>query len=247
MGRPRKEGNRSKYDLMRCVLYPESQQKAIEYIQQNWSCAWAQHDKDTWSDDDLAEYVKENGDSPDWSVGDLKKLHVHFIIRFPNRRHLSGVATELSQVNGSRIPSGAMKTIDTERGAYEYLWHKDSLTKYNYDSSIVYVHNYDVPDENTGAYMSEKAQAAKILAMPADLLTLEAQINWCLENDCYEHFSSKYVMWRDWRQERAARIAAETRGKVTAELSNNYYGIGSDYVADVKMRRLTGPVPFEEK
>lgn len=28
------------------VLYPESQQPAIDYIQANWPCAWALHDKD---------------------------------------------------------------------------------------------------------------------------------------------------------------------------------------------------------
>lgn len=37
------------------TLYPESQQYAIDYVKEHWSCAWALHDKDTYDAEDLKE------------------------------------------------------------------------------------------------------------------------------------------------------------------------------------------------
>ena len=43
------------------TLYPESQQYAIDYVKEHWSCAWALHDKDTYDAEDLKEYAKDHG------------------------------------------------------------------------------------------------------------------------------------------------------------------------------------------
>ena len=40
------------------VLYPESQQVAIDYCKQNLPCAWALHDKDVYSQAAFDAYVK---------------------------------------------------------------------------------------------------------------------------------------------------------------------------------------------
>ncbi len=247
MSRSKKIGDRGKYRVMSIVLYPESQLSVIEYIQANWSCAWALHDKDRWQNEDFADYVKEHGSNPDWNVDDLKKPHVHFLIRFVNQRSLSGVARELSQVGNSSVPTGAVHSVDNERGAFEYLWHKDREDKYKYDSSIVCVHDYDAPDDNTPSYLSEKAQAAKIREMPVDLVSLDSQLQWCLENDCYECFSSKYSMWRDWRAERSSVLAARDRQKHFDDYANaSMYGCGNVVIDGTSMRRLSGSVPFED-
>ena len=42
------------------VLYPESQQPAIDYIQANWPCAWALHDKDTHTEQEFLDYGKHH-------------------------------------------------------------------------------------------------------------------------------------------------------------------------------------------
>ena len=67
------------------VLYPESQQPAIDYIQANWPCAWALHDKDTHTEQEFLDYGKHHdGNCPDWQIGDLKKPHYHFVVKFKN-------------------------------------------------------------------------------------------------------------------------------------------------------------------
>ncbi|MDD6391516.1 MAG: hypothetical protein PUG28_04195 [Gemmiger formicilis] len=78
------------------VLYPESQQAAIDYCKQNLPCAWALHDKDVYSQASFDAYVKKHeGELPDWMPGDLKKPHVHFVCSFPNARYFSGIAKEI--------------------------------------------------------------------------------------------------------------------------------------------------------
>ena len=60
------------------VLYPESQQAAIDYCKQNLPCAWALHDKDVHTQAAFDDYVKKHeGTLPDWMPGDLKKPHIH--------------------------------------------------------------------------------------------------------------------------------------------------------------------------
>lgn len=74
------------------VLYPESQQAAIDYIKANYPCAWALHDKDTHTEQDVLDYAKaHNGDCPEWQAGDLKKPHYHFVVKFKNARYATGV------------------------------------------------------------------------------------------------------------------------------------------------------------
>ena len=54
------------------VLYPESQQAAIDYCKHNLPCAWALHDKDVHSQASFDAYVKKHeGEPPDWMPGDL--------------------------------------------------------------------------------------------------------------------------------------------------------------------------------
>lgn len=78
------------------VLYPESQQAAIDYCKQNLPCAWALHDKDVYSQAAFDAYVKKHdGTLPDWMPGDLKKPHIHFVCSFPNARYFSGIAKEI--------------------------------------------------------------------------------------------------------------------------------------------------------
>ena len=51
------------------VLYPESQQRAIEYAQKNFPCAWALHDKDVHAEKDYSKYLDKYGEPPEWKAG----------------------------------------------------------------------------------------------------------------------------------------------------------------------------------
>jgi len=77
---------------------------------------------------------------------------------------------------------------------------------------------------------------------------LDSQIQWCIENDCYECFSSKYSMWRDWRAERSLSLSkSEISERLNDFVNSNMYGCGNVLADGVSMRRLSGTVPFEEK
>lgn len=90
------------------VLYPESQQEAIDNICKNFSHVGMLHDKDV--DDD----------------GNLKKAHWHFVLRFNQARWSSGVAKEL----GIEDHFESTKSIPL---ACRYLCHLDDPDKYQYD------------------------------------------------------------------------------------------------------------------
>ena len=95
MSEPNSPKSPKTYQFM-FVLYPESQQAAIDYIKANWPCAWALHDKDTHTEQEYLEYGKKHdGNCPDWNIGDLKKPHYHFVVKFKNARYLTGVAKEI--------------------------------------------------------------------------------------------------------------------------------------------------------
>ena len=68
------------------VLYPESQQSIIVYCQNNLPCAWALHDKDTYSHD---------SNDGTYKKGDLKKPHIHFVCSFKSARWFTAIAKEL--------------------------------------------------------------------------------------------------------------------------------------------------------
>ena len=100
------------------VLYPESQQVAIDYCKQNLPCAWALHDKDVYSQAAFDAYVKKHeGTLPDWMPGDLKKPHVHFVCSFPNARYFSGIAKEIG------VEVNVIRKVNNLYKAYVYLWH----------------------------------------------------------------------------------------------------------------------------
>ena len=101
------------------VLYPESQQLAIDYIQANWPCAWALHDKDTHTEQEFLDYGKHHdGNCPDWQIGDLKKPHYHFVVKFKNARYITGVAKEIRK--HSEINDAAIKKCYNLYKAYVY-------------------------------------------------------------------------------------------------------------------------------
>lgn len=92
------------------VLYPESQQSAIDSIRKNYSYVGMLHDRDTDSN------------------GELKKAHWHFIVRFKQARWSSGLAAEL----GIDDHFESVKNMD---GALRYLSHMDDPDKFQYDPS----------------------------------------------------------------------------------------------------------------
>ena len=102
------------------VLYPESQQAIINYVQTNFPCAWAMHDKDVWHQSNLDKWNRQNSDLPfPHRVGELKKPHVHFICKFPKSgRYFHAIAKELG------VPVSTINRCANLFQAYEYLTHR---------------------------------------------------------------------------------------------------------------------------
>lgn len=97
------------------VLYPDSQQHIIDEIKKSYSFICCLHDRDVDAD------------------GNLKKAHVHFILRFKQARWSSAVASEL----GIDDHFESVKNLD---GAVRYLVHEDSPDKFHYsvDDDLIY-------------------------------------------------------------------------------------------------------------
>lgn len=181
------------------TLYPESQQYAIDYVKEHWSCAWALHDKDPYDAEDLKEYAKDHGgDCPPWNVGDLKKPHVHFVVRFKNQRYASGVAKELRNKAFCSVSNTAIRRCFNLYKSYVYLWHENEEDKYKYDPDIVGLHDFDPPAQNEG--VSEEEQVATMFDMPK-CHSVKELARWAYDNGCWSTFRKNYNLWKDIWQE----------------------------------------------
>ena len=142
------------------VLYPDSQQAAIDYCKQILPCAWALLDKDVYSQAAFDAYVKKHdGTLPDWMPGDLKKPHVHFVCSFPNARYFSGIAKEIG------VAVNVLLNVTTLYKAYVYLWHLLDPDKYQYSKDIVGTHEFEEPSEHAGMSQMEEDQVQNLQDM----------------------------------------------------------------------------------
>lgn len=179
------------------VLYPESQQATIEFVQNNYPCAWALHDKDKHTQGEYDRYMeKHGGEKPDWQPGDLKKPHVHFVCRFPNARYFSGIAKELN------VPEPTIRKVNNLYKAYVYLWHMLDPDKYQYDPSIVGRHDWEDPSEHAGVSQMEDEQVQILLNMPS-FATFNEMARWAYDQGCWASFKKNYSLWRDIFMERS--------------------------------------------
>lgn len=94
-------------------LYPENENhmRALEYIKLNMQYAYILHDKDITED------------------GEIKKEHIHVIVKFDNARELDSLAKELN------IEKNMIKFMNSIKYSIRYLTHKDQKkkTQYNFE------------------------------------------------------------------------------------------------------------------
>ena len=96
------------------MLYPKedpTHENAMNFIIKHFT-KWASivHDKDV-----------------DTETGELIKEHTHIVVEFPNPRHITGVAKELS------IGANYIQECRNFENALSYLIHFNEETKYQYD------------------------------------------------------------------------------------------------------------------
>lgn len=199
MSNPKPDSTTKAYQFM-FVLYPDSQQDVISYVQANWPCAWALHDKDVYSEQEFLDYAKRHdGTCPTWQIGDLKPPHVHFVVRFKNQRYASGVAKELRKVPSVKVLNdAAIRKCYNLYKAYVYLWHQNDLDKAQYSPDIVGLHDFDPPAQNEG--VSEEEQVETLFNMPR-CKSVKEMARWAFDNGCWASFRKNYVLWKDIQSE----------------------------------------------
>lgn len=203
------EGPKIRARQCQFVLYPESQQPEIEWVQKNYSCAWALHDKDCWLESDKRAWESSNESDFPHAVGELKKPHVHFIAVFKNPRYFHGIANEIG------VPFNTINRCNNLFKAYEYLCHKNNPEKYQYDETIVGTNEFDIPTEN-GSAGDEEEQVGKLLDMPYYESAADCA-RWAFENGCWATYRKAYGIWRDIRSERAYKMAQEKAAYATSQ------------------------------
>lgn len=95
--------------------------------------AYILHDKDTWTQDAFDRYVKENGDEPDWQVGEYKPRHWHTVIKCSPAIDVKVIAKWFDvPVQAVQVKIGKGTFLD----CIEYLTHEherqQGLGKYRY-------------------------------------------------------------------------------------------------------------------
>lgn len=107
----------------RLLLYPDNPKHNLAIIELCNSpyAVGILHDNDVYEQDD-----EETDDS---NVGEKKKSHYHFVLKFSNPRYKSGVANSLD------IEERFVFDCDNFKGAVRYLTHIDYPDKYQYDKA----------------------------------------------------------------------------------------------------------------
>lgn len=94
------------------LLYPNedlSHKSALDYLSKTYECAYITHYKDI---DDF---------------GEIKKLHTHVVVKFPNYRWKNALAEEL------KITPNYLEKCRNMQNSLEYLIHFKDTDKFQYD------------------------------------------------------------------------------------------------------------------
>lgn len=149
-------------------LYPDNQKhmQALEYIKLNMQYAYILHDKDINED------------------GEIKKEHIHVVIKFDNARDLKSVAKELN------IEENLISFMNSFKYAVRYLIHKDQQDKAQYNYEQITTNIIDLK-KNFKDESYEIEDMKKILgfifSIDRYLYTYEV-LEYCLSNNCYSTY-----------------------------------------------------------
>lgn len=109
------------------LLYPDNENhvEVLSKIMKSYDYAGITHDKDVWTEDD----EKKN---PEHKVGELKKEHIHIVLRTPNATWNTAICKELGLEEKF---CEQVKNIDR---ALQYLIHYNEPDKTQYQVDDVY-------------------------------------------------------------------------------------------------------------
>lgn len=127
-----------------CEVYPESCNidEILERLNWYWSEGveywYIKHDKDRYTEDQVEEYkLRNQGQEPTWSPGDLKKEHYHIVVHNSSNCILRNAARKFG------VESNLVQKVGNLKKVVRYLIHKDNLDKYQYSPDEVITNNVE--------------------------------------------------------------------------------------------------------
>lgn len=161
---------RSKYWTL--ILYEESDtlkfNDYIDYIKQNYVFLFIKHDKD---------YNE---------IGEIKKPHYHFVLKFDNYKWLSALSGELG------IPGNFLQPINSMNAILMYLIHFNQPEKFQYALNDV-VGSSVLKNKLIKLIKSDALEEDKVLKLydfisNSEYITLNELVKFALKNNIWSEF-----------------------------------------------------------
>lgn len=172
----------AKFRSFACELYPDDihHLEILEYIKKYLNYAYILHDKDTYTQDNIDDFVEKNKIQPPWKVGDIKKSHYHVILKFKNPRSLDKLKKELG-----------IEHLETCNFYYyaRYLIHKDNPRKFQYNENEIVtniglnIHNALKKDYNSQEQDTRLLLDYIFSRMNQSYVSLKNVTEYAMEND----------------------------------------------------------------
>lgn len=118
-------------------------------------------------------------------TGEPKKAHYHIILCFSGPTTDKTVNDILQEINQPRaIP------LESVKGYYRYMTHKDNPEKYQYDPTEIQLFNgFDVTDVLNGFEVFQILKEIQILIIENDILEYSDLLDYLMEKDFMEHWN----------------------------------------------------------
>lgn len=205
--------------------------------------AWCLHDKDVYTEEDVAESAKRNNGVPTVGVGQQKPNHIHLMLEFKNDVHDTALAKEFGLTTGQiKLPTVKYHKMDA---LTTYLTHESpeeqEKGKHRYEDSEIHA-NFDFRKVIDGYLkIKDKAKAKKMKKADVDSITEQIVQGAITMSEIKEKYGVTFYFDHEQRFLRARREFMQYHYKMMARA--NYYidgpaGRGKTTLAEMFARSL---------
>lgn len=165
------------------LLYPDNieHRDAFQKIAKSYDYAGIIHDKDTWTEED----EKKN---PEHKQGELKKEHIHIVLRTPNATWNTALCKELG------IEEKFCEQAKNIDNALQYLIHYNDTDKASYEIEDVFGSLRTKLIE--GINKVEKSEGEKVV----ELITFIREYEGVLSITAFAEYCAKNGYWSEFRR-----------------------------------------------
>lgn len=153
------------------TLYPEQGNEqdmiTLDYITKNFNYAYILHDKDI-----------------NKKTGELKKEHIHVVIKLENARALQSIAKELN------IEENRLEKVRNIRKIIRYLIHLDNKEKYQYEKEQIKTNIWNEIEK----YFQNETEGSEILSIYEYIYSIDRYLYFheVLEYALYNNYYASY-------------------------------------------------------